>query len=482
MSLAPPRPLGPQLRAALLRWPLPATCLALALLLLLPLIGLRRQPRSNAAGLQRLLSSAALLQSFGTASGQPLPELWSQRLGAARAQQLWQRQPRLWWQFWGAHADAGAYLVLPAELVAPRPTSPLPSLALRLDDLVVVAPDPLALQLLQQQLKVRQRAPQGLEQRCVALLGQREAVLWNGAALGQMLGPLAPLALALQQGCLGLDSRGGSLVWQGEASGTAGLLSAAPPVPALGPRQPLAGPVVLELAGRRLGLLTQGLLASQLLREPLAQRYGLGPAQLPLLQRTPFVLRLREQPTGPFQAGLELELAVGPDRGPWLEVLARTRKALLDQGLLEQESGASGQQLQRPGPATSLPVSTWQREDGTVVGGWRWSLPRGGGSAQQPRLLLSLGPVPAVTAQSPGQAAQGTDAGAAVGAAGEGSTDLILRLRPAALARLGLLPEALPPLVRRASQVELLGLSAPADRRGSTGPQLGLAGRLELGR
>lgn len=61
------------------------------------------------------------------------------------------------------------------------------------------------------------------------------------------------------------------------------------------------------------------------------------------------------------------------------------------------------------------------------------------------------------------------------------SADLRLRLRPAALARLGLLPESLPTLVRRASQVELLGLSAPADRRGSQDPQLGLAGRLELG-
>ncbi len=480
MSPALPQVLGPRLRSALVRLRLPSTALALALLLLVPLLGLRRQPRSNALGLQRLLGSAALLQSFAGTGGQPAPELWRQRLGAERAAQLWRRPPRLWWQFWGAHADAGAYLVLPAELVAPRPRSPLPPLALRLDDLVVVAPDPLARQLLQQQLRVRRRAPLGLEQRCIGLLGQRQAVLWNGAALGQMLGPLAPLAQALQQGCLALDGRAGSLVWQGEASGTSGLVGAPPPLPALGPPQPLTGPLVLELEGLRLGLLSQGLLASRLLREPLAQRYGLGPAQLPLLQATPFRLRLRTLAGGPFQAALELELAVGPDRGPWLQILARTRRALLEQGLLERESGASGQQLQRPGPSSSLPVSTWQREDGTVVGGWRWSLPRGGG-APVPLLVLSLGPVAQAAPAGAGNSGQEPNPASPGGAGDAAVPELRLRLRPQALERLGLLPDTLPPLLRRSSQVELLGRTGRPGRRGAQAQQLGLAGRLELG-
>ena len=332
------------MRLKLSTLPLPFTTLTTAVLVLAPALVLGLFPRTNASGLDRLVGAAAMVQSFASAASQPVPPLWRQRLGEATAQRLWRQQRRLWWQFWGGHGDAGAYLVLnaPANL-------PLPANGLRVDDLLVVAPDPLARQLLQDQLKVTRRAPRGMEQRCSALLRQREAVLWNGTALGQMLGPLAPVVQSVQHGCLLLRSERQALLLQGEADATEGLLSRAPapiPEPVL---QPLPAPLLLELQGRRLELLTRGLLSSQLVRQSLAQTYGLGPQQLSLLESTPFQLRLRAVPSGNFQAGLELQVPVGTDRARWLSLLAGLRKALLDQGLLEQELGPSAQALEPGG-------------------------------------------------------------------------------------------------------------------------------------
>ncbi len=76
----------------------------------------------------------------------------------------------------------------------------MPANGIRLDDLIVVAPNPLAHQLLQDQLKVQRRLPRGLNQRCSEQLLQQEAVHWNPAALAQMFGPIAPLAMGLAAG------------------------------------------------------------------------------------------------------------------------------------------------------------------------------------------------------------------------------------------------------------------------------------------
>ena len=159
-----------------------------AALVALPAVLVLLVPRRLATGLDRLLPDAALLQSFAVRPAQAPPELWRERLGPELAQRLWQRQRGLWWQFWGPHGDAGAYLVLAAPA-----SQPLPAHGLRVNDLLVVAPSPLAKQLLEQQLRLQRRLPQGLSERCSRQLLQRKAVAWNPAALGQMLGPLAPL-------------------------------------------------------------------------------------------------------------------------------------------------------------------------------------------------------------------------------------------------------------------------------------------------
>ena len=410
------------------------TALLAAALVVVPAALLLLFPRRLATGLDRLLPDAALLQSFAVRPAQPLPDLWRERLGDGAGQRLWQRQRGLWWQFWGPHGDAGAYLVL----VAP-PSEPLPAHSLRVDDLLVVAPSPLARQLLEQQLRLQRRLPKGLSERCSRQLLQRQAVAWNPAALGQMLGPLAPLALSLQQGCLLLSADVAALLWQGEADASPGAV-APPPLPLpLPPSQPLAAPQLLELRGRRLELVLRGLLSSAVLRDSLASRYGLGREQMRRLQAAAFVLELQARPSGPYRAGLVLQLQLPGERAFWERSLVDLSRALESQGLAASRPLAG--------------LTLWSREDRSTVGGWRWLAAN--------RLQLFLGPTPALA----------QPAGPTPSLQAAMRSDWQLRLRPDGLAAAGLLPEALPTVVDRARQVLLIG---------SGQRQSALAGRLEL--
>lgn len=429
------RPLRLTALAAAMPNRLPLTALSLTLLLALPTALLLAVPRRTATGLERLLPIAALLQSFPAQPAQRAPLLWQQRLGPAPAQQLWSQQRRFWWQLWGPHGDAGAYLVFAAPAALP-----LPSNGLRVDDLVVVAPDPLARQLLQEQLKARRRPPRGLALRCSQSLRQQQAVHWSAGALGQMLGPIAPLAQELQQGCLLLSSSGRTLFWQGEADLSEGSLAAAPPQLPIPAPSPLPPAQWLELRGASLDLLLHGLLGSSVLRDALAKTYGLGPETLRRFRPMPFQLRLQPISRGPFVARLELQLEVGQQRQLSQRWLSDLSEALRDQGLT---------------PAQPMPgITAWQNERGLLVGGWRWRP----GSDQ---LLLFLGPVPTAVAVSPPL----------------GEASWRLRLRPEALAQAKLLPSNLPPLLQRAQQLQMVGRpvgSRSGERRNS------LAGRLEL--
>jgi len=429
--LVPPLPLALRREVE----PLRNTLAPLLLLLALPALLLGLFPRRLATGLDRLQAEAALMQSFTARPGDPPPPLWLERLGPQRAQALWSRQRRLWWQFWGPHGDAGSYLVMPAATAQPPPRD-----ALVVDDLWVMAPSPLARQLLEQQLTLQRRPSRGLEQRCTATLLQRTAVHWNGLALAQMLGPVSPLSALLQQGCLQLSSDAGSLVVSGEADASAGTLTGAPawlPPPV---SLQLQASQLLLLQGTRLDLLLRGLGASGLLRTTLAERYGLGPEQLRRLKAAPFVLELHQQPAGPFRAGLVLLTDLPPDRIFWDRWLADLSRSLERQG------------LERRQPLPRL--TTWNRPDGTVVGGWRWLATR--------RLLWFLGPVPE---RQPMPVSQG-------------DLDWHLQLRPRAMAEVGLLPESLPLVVQRAQSLQLQGR---LERGGAGGDsQSSLSGRLQL--
>lgn len=436
------------LRLPALRLPLRVTAGVTLLLVLGPALALWMLPRPRAAGLGRLLAQAALLQSFPAAPSRPVPQLWQQRLGAATAERLWRQQRRLWWQFWGRQGDGGPYLVLP--LPRPMLTGALarPPHSVQVDDLLVVAADPLSYRLLTDQLRTLPRQRRGLEQRCQERLETEQAAFWSPLAFGGMVGPLAPLLQGFQEGCVSLELEGEELLAAGEAAGSTALLASAPQAEAVArPARASAPPwppgSLLTLQGRTLEVLLQGLLNRQLIRDPLLSRYGVDDADLRRLRSTPFRLGVRAVGTGPFQAGITLQLVPGAERRQaWAEFLGRLGPVLEGEGLESTPAAAGG----APGGSETLPTSLWQRQDGQVVGGWRW-LNRPGGA---PELVMFLGPAPAST---PGAAL----------AQGAAAPLLSLSLRPRELGALGLLPGTLPgPLI----QAESLEVEAqrPADQ------------------
>ena len=422
-----------------------ATAGSIAALVVLPALALLLAPRPRAQGLERLLSQVALIQSFPAQGRLGAPPLWQQRLGPSLAGQVWNRQP-LWWQFWAEHGDGAAYLAFPWASWPEPYRQALPPNSLRVDDLLVVAPDPLSQRLLRDELRLKQRQGQGLLQRCRQRLEQGQSVYWSPAGLGALVGPVAPLLQHVQQGCLSLALQGKSLLLSGEAAATQGYLGGAqasdtqPPLPPLGPS------VLLELRGSELDPILEGLLSRQLIRDPLAARYGIAQPQLALIRQTPFLLRLNRLPKGPFQAGLELRLAVGSNQRQWAALLQGLRPALIAQGMVDGSPS-----LQSPAGAIGsarFPAAQWSRDDGQVVGGWRWLREPGGA----PQVLLFLGPDPS-----------GPKADGGLKAAGPAKTDwaptgkglLRLRLRPKDLAGLGLLPPDLPKPVQTASQLAI---------------------------
>ena len=439
--------------------PLPATTATLLLLLVLPGLLLWRWPRPRAQGLEQLMAGSSLLQSFPASPERPVPALWRERFGASPAARIWREQRRTWWQFWGPHAEGGAYLAVQDSTGAESQRA-LPANALRVGNLLVVAPDPLSRRLLQDQLRPDQRAGRGLYSACLPRLEGGQGVFWSASGLGALVGPLAPLLEAYQEGCLSLTLDASELRWRGEATDRAAAAGPAQSVrrskvPASS-LPPLAPDLLLELQGSSLEQLFRGLLARQLIRDPLAARYGIDTKGLALLRRSPFRLRLHPQASGPFQASLELQVAVGPDREGWRQLLLGLARSLRAQSL-QDVAGADA--------STQAQTATWRREDGVVLGGWRWIAERG----PSPQLLLFLGPVPARWQTM-----------ATTGHLSPASGELWLRVRPQGLDQLGLLPESLPELVRRADQLAVEASSASGGA-GSGGVSW-LKGRLRVNR
>jgi hypothetical protein len=512
------------------RPPLPWTSSVIALLILLPSLALWRWPRPRAnEGLEQLMTGASLVQSFPATPGRRLPQLWQQRLGEGLGEALWQRQTRPWWQIWGPEGQGAPFLVLQASGWPAELSKPLPPQALRLSDLMVVAPDQLARQSLAASLRPQQRRNRGLHSRCLERLSQDQAVFWNPTALGAMAGPLAPLMQRFQEGCLTLSLEARGLSWQGEATSVDGVLAQldteAPPVTPLAAALPLPPDELLQVQGGSLQDLLEGLLSRQLIREPLALRYGLDSERLRGLRFAPFRLRLRPQPQGPFQASLELQVRLRQPPQTWQPVLQRLAQSLREQGFEpiplalaapkptnpsatakpttpataapvgpapqgpapqgpapqaaaplapggpqaaagttpQTAAGSTPQAQQGPKPPVNPLAMAWRRSDGAVVGGWRWlAAPRG----QDAEVLFFLGPAPAQVGLMPTQALPR-------------ERSLQLRARPQALDQLGLLPAEMPAVVRSSEQ--LWTLTEPLTARTVFVPVSRLRGGLTLG-
>jgi hypothetical protein len=433
--------------------PLSATALVTLLLLAVPTAVLLRMPRPRAEGLGLLLPHAGLLQSFPAAPEREPPSLWRQRLDGANAELLWRQQRQLWWQFWSHDQAGGAYLVMPLpRQIRVGALSPPPH-SLQIDGLLVVSSGPLAQRFLEDQLVQASRRQQGLQQRCLAMLEREPGAYWSSQGLEAMAGPMAPLLQALQEGCLALELVPGELLMSGEgtAAAAAEIAQAEPPPPAaaLELPEPIGEGLLLRITGRSLDPLLAGLLSREEVREATRSVYGLGDAELMLLQGTPFELRLRPQLAGPFQAGLELALPVTDDPAAWVAILEALSERLRARGLMDDAL---------PAVSDELVSITWRDGQAREVGGWRWHRSTDGSL----QLLLFLGPEPGLAQDQelPLDADQPL---------------LRLQARPRDLAALSLLPGQLPLPLLQARQL-LVVAEAPA-----AGSVSRLLGRLQLG-
>lgn len=240
---------------------------------------------------------------------------------------------------------------------------------------------------------------------------------------------------------------------------------APPPAGELALPEPIGEGLLLRLAGRSLDPLLAGLLSRPEVREATRTVYGLGDAELALLQGTPFELRLRPQLAGPFQAGLELALPLTDDPAAWVALLEALGERLRARGLMDDTLP--------PGPDGLVSI-TWRDEQAREVGGWRWQR-----FPDQPlQLLLFLGPEP----DQP-LAADGVlefEPGAEPAGPGPIATAdlpmLSLQARPRDLAALNLLPGQLPLPLLQARQLLVVADGGAAGGRVSR-----LLGRLQLG-
>ncbi len=507
------------------RLPLAFTLGTTLLLLLVPALLLRQLPRPQAFGLEKLMASVSLLQSFRADPDRPVPELWRERLGPEWAERLWRLQTRTWWQFWEGGGAGRPFLALSSRGMSP---SSLPALAvapLKVGDLVILAPDQLSRQLLSERLRPQVRPSPGLRFRCLPRLEREQAVFWRPAALGVLLGPLAPFLQDVQEGCLSLAIQSDGLSWSGEAASVEGMLLEVPESgaeAALPPRfRPSAGDPLLEVRGASLERLLAGLLARELIRQPLAERYGFGRDQVALLRQTPYRLVLRPLARGPFQASVELTVLVGGKEQDWKGVLTRLGANLQKEGLrpvfpplapagpsgaptpsvppgamgsgpapagpkpTETASSPSAEASSAPGgpappeearesqpPPSQMPSSRrpawkpwpsvlWTREDGVVVGGWHLR-----NRADVPgQITFFLGPT--VAPPAPLRRADLPTMGG-----------MELLVRPRELALRGLLPSELPEVVKRSTWLWVT--SRPVPSLGPEAPLSQLQGSLEL--
>jgi hypothetical protein len=118
----------------------------------------------------------------------------------------------------------------------------------------------------------------------------------------------------------------------------------------------------------------------------------------------------------------------------------------------------------QPAPGDPLRAIDWQREDGQLVGGWRWLQAADGRS----QVLFFLGPPPP-SPMPMGEETLRPEAG-----------ELRLRARPSALEAVGLLPPQLPPLLRRSEQLWIEAVPPPG--MAPSEPLSRLTGRLQVPR
>ena len=371
---------------------LPVTTLGLGTVLLAGLIGVTlnqpsRQDDGIPVSLSRVSAAFSLMQSFYGDAKRPPPNLWNQRLGLARAGDLWKRQGRsIWWQGWSEDGDA--YLILPDQLLADDTKNLRKHQVL---GLTLLGSDELHRQQLIQRLQrqsERPSQPTSLQGRCMQRLANAPGVFWTSDALAAISGTTAPLLQQGRHGCLGLRLKGNILHWGGFVGDRSIALAASQPkqgwtFSVSDSQKPpnFHKESLLEVHGAHFDLILGTLLSRQIIQEPLESQYGVNQSTRSRLALSPFSLRLQQQTKGAYRAGLQFQTPLPGGAGAWATVLDRVSNRLEERGFQR-----SKQQAQDKAKDADTVIWKDQRAgQNKVVGGWRW--------LQQPQKppLLSAG-------------------------------------------------------------------------------------------
>ncbi len=399
-------------------------------------------PRRGA--LQTLVAASTALQaSQGDPSREP-PQIWHERLGIRIATQLWTRLGHgLWWQAWSD--DGEPHLIIPWTVLE---RSSRESLEItQINDLAVVSANALTRrQLLTRidQLSPEPPQPNAVEVACLRALSRSPSLQWSPQAIGRYAGEAAPLLAEAGYGCLSHSSDAETLRWYGWVSRdpleTAAVVHPASARVMDTPSETtMTAPLLLE--GEQFRALVAALTAREVVRNPLASRYGINAGDLDRLIAMPFRLRLVANPSQAFQAGVQIQLWTGGDS----DAVRRSLSTLADQ-------------LRMSGWTTtpSDPIADgWLINEGgsdTPVGGWRWLQTED----QDPVLSLGLGLAPANDVIPTMKGAARTPW-------------FGLQASPETLDALGMLPAQTPLQIRRASSLRLTltPLVSPVTRSGA---------------
>ena len=366
-----------------------ATFAGISLLVGAGLIGLRLSNSrlqwaddSSASSLAQLSGALILVQSFRGDPSRAVPSLWAERLGVQPATELWRRYGRsMWWQGWSEDGDA--YLILSSATLSPEVQGLQRQ---RVGSMEVLASDALHRQQLLQRLKANQVAKikvqsDSLWGSCLLSLSEAPGVIWNADALATLSGTLAPLLQQGREGCVQLRLQANQLLWEGvigrrplsslslrSSLSSSGSIAASlnPSSTELNATETTSSDLrLLQVDGDRVDLILGTLLSRQIIQAPLEEHYGINGAMRSEIADLPFSLRLQSLSSGPYKAGLQLQLPLIGSRQQWTSILSAVSNRLASRGFQKL-------QVDRASPEGETPTLWLRRDDPdpTTVGGW----------------------------------------------------------------------------------------------------------------
>ncbi len=403
----------------------------------------------------------SMLQSFRIESEAKIPPLWIERLGERTAADLWaQHDGQLWWQAWPEEGEP--CLILKEDILEASsagdldPESLKPSESVRLHrGLILLFADALNRQSFDQRFRPGGVVSPPIEQQCFDQLNITTAVLWKPSAVASMAGALTPLLQSASHGCVAIEFRGRELRWMGVVASRS-LREASKRLGHPDPRPFLRGgssltavetsnsdrknledqSPLLRLQSHSTRTLLGALLNTPLIRDGLESNYGLIPNLRNQLLAAPLNLQVLQNQKGPFQAAVQLDLALPSPNPEAISSLKTVSNRLNNRGLTSKQ-----RRLQRSKGENDGEQILWydnKKNTKRLLGGWSWT---NSGSTDLGIMSLQM-----TLASQPDLNPSPTFL--------TGAGHLKARVRPSKLQALGLIPKTWPAPVRRAHTLE----------------------------